>query len=201
MCKVRNEILEMVNKTLQGIRCPDPVSRPFVEALECLSKGRDITIMERVGEKVAAAIEDQRRIGQHLMLRGIVSRKWQDAIAGYTKERVSSKAGHLVKVIWKQVFKSLWNQHNMFLHTEGSAESTKEHEMLKTTLIRFRQNFRDLLHYMQYNLVEYTDDQIMHWGMDRKREMVNILLAASLSYAAMLRKGDKRQFLITDHWR
>ena len=44
MCKVRNESLEMVMRTLQGIRCPDQVARPFVEALECLSKGIDITI-------------------------------------------------------------------------------------------------------------------------------------------------------------
>ena len=31
--------------------------------------------------------------------------------------------------------------------------------------------------------------------------MVNILLAARLSYAAMLWKGDKRQLLITDYWK
>ena len=40
----------MVKKTLQGIRCPDQVAHPFVEALEFLSKGRDITITERVGK-------------------------------------------------------------------------------------------------------------------------------------------------------
>ena len=129
------------------------------------------------------------------------SRKWQDAIAGYTKERVSSKAGHLVKVIWKQVFKPLWNQRNAIFHTEGSAASIKENELLETTLIRFRQNFRELLNYTQYNLVDYTDDQIKYWGMDTKKEMVNILLAARLTYAAMLRKGDKRQSLITDYWK
>ena len=89
----------MVKKTLQGIRCPDQVARPFVEALKCLSEGRDITITGKVGNQFAAAIEDQRRIGQHLMLRGILSRKWKDAIAAYVKERVRSKAGHLVKVI------------------------------------------------------------------------------------------------------
>ena len=110
MCKVQNEKIEMVMKTLKGIRCPDQVVRPFVEALKCLNKGKDITIMGSIGKKAAAEIEDQRRIGQHLMLRGIMSRKWRDAIVEYTKERISSKAGHLVKVIWKQVFKPLWNQ-------------------------------------------------------------------------------------------
>ena len=30
MSKVRNENLEMVTKTLKGIRCPDQVIRPFV---------------------------------------------------------------------------------------------------------------------------------------------------------------------------
>ena len=120
-----------------------------------------------------------------------MSSKWQNAIAGYTQERVGIKAVHLVKVIWKQVFKPLWNQCNTIIHTEGSAASIKVTELLEATLIRLKQKFRELLHYTQYNLVEYTDDQIMHWGMDMKREMVNILLAARLSYAAMMRKGKK----------
>ena len=119
----------------------------------------------------------------------------------HTKERVQCKAGHLVKVIWKQVLMPMWNQQNKNLHTEGSAASIKENELLEATLIRFKQNFQELLHYTQYNLVEYTDDQIMHGGMDTKREMVNMLLEARLSYAAMLRKGDKRQLLITDYWK
>ena len=191
----------MVKKTLQRIRCPDQVARPFVEALKCLSEGRDIIITGKVGNQFAAAIEDQRRIGQHIMLRGILSRKWQDAIAAYTKERVGSKAGHLVKVIWKQVFKPMWNQRNAILHTEGSSARVKENELLEATLIRFKQKFRELLHYTQYNLVEYTDDQIEHWGLDKKREMVNILVTARLSFTALLWKGDKRQLLITDYWK
>ena len=107
MCKVPDESFEMVRKTFQGIRCTDQVIRSFVEAWRCLCEGKDITIMGRIGKKAAAAIDDQRRIGQHLMLRGILSRKWQDAIAEYTKEIISSKAGHLFQVIRKQVFKPM----------------------------------------------------------------------------------------------
>ena len=66
MIKVRDESFEMVTKTLQGIRCPDQVIRHFVEALRCLCEGKDINIMGHIGQKAAAAIEDQRRIGQHL---------------------------------------------------------------------------------------------------------------------------------------
>ena len=137
MCKVRDESFVVVMKTLQGIMCPDQVIRPFVEALICLSEGKDITITGSRGEKAAAAIEDQRRIGQQLMLRGILIRKWRDAIAEYTKERISSKAGHLVKVIWKQVFKPMWNQRNNILLTEDSVASVKEQEMLESTLTIF----------------------------------------------------------------
>ena len=126
MCKVQDESFDVVTKTLQGIRCPDQVIRWFVEALKCLSEGKDITITGSIGKKAAAAIEDQRRIIQHLMLRGILSRKWRDAIAEYTKEKFSSKAGHLVKVIWKQVLNPMWNHRNMILHTEESVASIKE---------------------------------------------------------------------------
>ena len=95
----------------------------------------------------------------------------------------------------------MWNQRNAILHTEGSAARVKENELLEATLIRFKQNYRDLMHYMQYNLVDYTNKQIEHWGLDTKQEMVNILVAARLSYTAMLRKGDKRQSLNTDYWK
>ena len=135
------------------------------------------------------------------MLRGILSRKWRDAIAEYTMERTHSKAGHLVKVIWKQVFMPMWNQRIKILHTKDSVAVIREHEILEKTLVRFRLNFRDLLHHTQYNLVEYTEEKITQWDINMKREMVNILLASRLSYAAMLRKGDRKQSIITDFWK
>ena len=119
----------------------------------------------------------------------------------HTKERVQCKAGHLVKVVWKQVFMPMWNQRNKILHTKYSIAATREHEMLDKTLVRFLLNFIELLHHMQYNLGEYTEEQIQQWGIDTNREMVNILVAARLSYAAMLRKGDRKQSLITDYWK
>ena len=75
---------------------------------------------------VAKAIEDQKRIGKHLMLRGVLSIKWREAIATYTKERIGSKASYLVKVIWKQLFLPLWNQRNATLHSETSISKMRE---------------------------------------------------------------------------
>ena len=65
------------------------------------------------------------------MLRGVLSRKLRDAIAEYTKEIIHSKAGNLVKVIWKQMFMPMWNQQNKILHTEDSVAVIREHEMLE----------------------------------------------------------------------
>ena len=96
--------------------------------------------------------------------------KWRDAIEEHTKERVHSKVGHLVKVVWKQVFMPMWNQRNKILHTKDIIAATREHEMLEKTLVRFRLNFRELLHHTQYNLAEYTEEQIKQWGIDTKRE-------------------------------
>ena len=71
--------------------------------------------------------------------------------------------------------------------------------MLDKTLERFQLNFRELLHHTQYNLAEYTEEQTQYWVIDTKREMVNILIAARLSYASMIWKGDRRQSLITEY--
>ena len=134
------------------------------------------------------------------MLHGILSRKWRDVIAEQTKERVQCKASHMVKVIWKKMFMPMWNQRNKIIHTEDSIAVTREHEMLDKTLDRFILNFRELLHHMQYNLSEYTEEQTEHWGINAKREMVNILIAVRLSYASMLWKGDGKKSLIADFW-
>ena len=133
------------------------------------------------------------------MLQGILSSKWRDEIAEYTKERVHCKASHLLKVIWKQFFIPIWNKRNKILHTEYSVAFTREHEIFDKTLDMFRLNYRELLHYSDYNLAEYTEDQTKHWGLDTKREIVKILIAARLIYASMIRKGDRRQLLITDY--
>ena len=109
--------MALVAKTLKGIKCPDQVICPFVETLRCLCEEEEIKIRGKIGKTTAAAIEDQKRIGKHLMLRGILSRKWRDENAEYTKKRVQCKASHLLKVIWKQMFMPMWKQRNKILHT------------------------------------------------------------------------------------
>ena len=41
---------------------------------------------------------------------------------------------------------------------------------------------RELIHYTQYHFVDYTEDHISWWGINSKREMVSMLVAARLSY-------------------
>ena len=71
MIKVRDGSFTINGKTLRGIKCPDQVIRKFLEVLKCLCTGKEIEITDRVGKTIAGAIEDQKRIGKHLMLRGI----------------------------------------------------------------------------------------------------------------------------------
>ena len=49
--------------------------------------------------------------------------------------------------------------------------------------------------------MDYNEEQIKQWGIDTKREMVNILKSARLSYAEMTRKGNRKQSLVTDYWK
>ena len=65
----------------------------------------------------------------------------------------------------------------------------------------FKQNFRELVHYTQYHLVEYMDEQVERWSIATKREMVNILMAARLSYTRLVLERERKQSLITDYWK
>ena len=66
------------------------------------------------------------------MLRGFLSKKWREAIAMFTKERIGSKTSQLVKE--KQLFLPLWTQRNTILHLENSISKMREKEMLEKTL-------------------------------------------------------------------
>ena len=73
--------------------------------------------------------------------------------------------------------------------------------MLGRRLGEVREKHREMIHYTQYQLVDYTDDQIDQWNIETKREMVSVLVAARISYAEMLKTGEKKQSLITDYWK
>ena len=76
-----------------------------------------------------------------------------------------------------------------------------EHETLNETFWMVKHNHRELIHYTQYHLVDYTKDHISRWVIDTKQEMVSFLVAARLSYISLLQKGDQRQSLIIDYWK
>ena len=169
--------------------------------IRSISADTDLQIPCHTCPKVAEAIEDQHQIVKHLMLRGFLSSKWRKAIEHHTKVRTSSKSAKLISSLWKTFFFPIWNQKNSLLHQEGSFAIQREHETLNETLRTVKENHRSLIHHSQYHLIDYTEDHIDWWGIDTKREMVSLLVAARLSYNSLLQKGDRRQSLITDYWK
>ena len=92
----RNACFGVMRVFLKGTQCPSQMSGHFLETLQCTCEGKEINLQSNLVQVVAEAIEDQKRIGKQLMLRGILSTKWREAIATFTKERIGSKASHLV---------------------------------------------------------------------------------------------------------
>ena len=172
-----------------------------MEMVRSLSADKDFKIPCHICPKVAESIKDQHQIGKHLMLRGFLSSKWRKAIENHKKVRASSKSAQLISSLWKTYFLPIWNQQNSLLHQEGIFAIQREHETLNATLRMVKENHRSLIHHSQYHLIEYTEDHIGWWGMDTKREMVSLLVAARLSYNSLLQKGDRRQSLIADYWK
>ena len=119
----------------------------------------------------------------------------------YNKVRVDSKISLLITVLWKKLYFSVWNQQNALLHKDGCMVHRRETEMLERTLCEVCEKHREMIHYTQYQLVDYTDDQIGRWNIDTKREMVSVLVAARISYAELLKTGEQKQSLITDYWK
>ena len=101
----------------------------------------------------------------------------------------------------EEIFFPIWNQRHSLLKKEGSFATKREHETLNETLQMVKHKHRELIHYTHYHLVYYKEEHISWWGIDTKREMVSLLVAARLIYNKLLQKGDWRQSLITDFWK
>ena len=130
----RNACFGVMRAFLKSTQCPIQVSVPFMETVQCICEGKEKQVQSNPVLVVAEAIEDQKRIGKQLMLRGILSKKCREEIAMFTKERIGSKASQLVKVMWKQLFIPLWTQRNTILHLETSISKMREKEMLEKAL-------------------------------------------------------------------
>ena len=172
-----------------------------MEVIHSIVEDRDVEIDNQVCPTVVMAIRDQERLGKALLLRGFLSNKWRIAMEKYTKVRVDSKISLLVTVLWKKLYFSVWNQRNALLHKDGCMVHKRETELLERTLCEVREKHQEMINYTQYQLVDYTDDQIGRWNIDTKREMVSVLVAVRISYAELLKTGEQKQSLITDYWK
>ena len=100
MEKTRRESITVMEKALRSTNVPNQVTEPFVEMIRNISADTDLQIPGHTCPKVAEAIEDQRHIGKHLMLRGFLSSKWRKAIEHHTKVRASSKSAQLISSLY-----------------------------------------------------------------------------------------------------
>ena len=130
---------------------PTLVLRTFMKAFECICKGKEIMASGIVGVKVEEAIEDQKIMEVHLLLQGLLSKKWRQAMGNFTTKRIASKNAQLAKVLWRNLCFPVLNQHNEFLHAGSSYVATKENEVLEETTLRMvKSKHRELIHYTQY---------------------------------------------------
>ena len=80
--------------------------------------------------KIVKAIEDQWRMGMNLMLFGFLRKNWKFAMSKFTTERVQSKLNALVRVIWKQLFGTVWSMRNNMFHSKTSYVLQRENETM-----------------------------------------------------------------------
>ena len=95
----RNAFFGVMRAFLKVTQCPSQVNGPFMETVQCICEWKEIHLQSNPVRVVVEAIEDQKRIGKQLMLRGLLSKKCREAIAKFTKERIGSKASQLFKVM------------------------------------------------------------------------------------------------------
>ena len=158
-----------MQKTLRGIQYQTQVMTPFMEFLKGISNKSEINNQKQPCMEIVEAIEDQQRMGLHLMLRGFLSKKWNFAISKFIKERVQSKVNALVLIIWKHLFGTLWSSHNNMLHSETSYVVQRENETMNKRLQMFWEKHRELVHYSQYQLIDYDDDEVILWSLQIKK--------------------------------
>jgi len=109
MKATRREALSKLERLLRKGKVPQEVVFAIIHLMRTESDGGTDFYLRRFSPAIATALEDQERIGVHLMLRGFLAKSWADAMrdCGVTRN-VDRRMNKLQRMMWTEWVEPIW---------------------------------------------------------------------------------------------
>ena len=163
-------------------------------------------------EAAEEMLELQESLGCTAILKGFhhvewaywLHREWQpppprkDGKKAFRKDALEQSVA-LIKGAW-DVFEAVWATRNDILHGDNNAILRGEEDYKTARLLEFKRNPYELLSRADHFLIDYSEWDIRHWTMERKRKRLLNLERMHRRYLCELRAEAEGLRQITDYF-
>ena len=162
------------------------IKRSVIEAVchvmkeECA--GTDRYILPTHAPAIRDAIDEQRRIGMPLMMRGFLAKKWFDAIETSGSKHPERRMIALQRMLWIEWVEPIWHTRNDILHGGHNNTNDAESQRLADRLLWYRSHRENLLAHHDQSLARFDLTSIQKMRRGTRRECVRQLDIARVAY-------------------
>ncbi len=139
---------------------------------------------------IAHAIQQQRRIGTHMMLRGYLANGWMTALENAGVEHPDRKMNALQRLIWSDFVTPIWTERNDILHRRANTYKTADDERMAERIIWYVDHKSQLLSHHDQFLARHDTTTISSMPRRVKREWIRVLEKAR---ACWMKEKDLRR--------
>ena len=150
---------------------------------------------------VQEAIDQQRKIGLNMMVRGFLAEGWMAALVESGTPKPERRMKTLQRITWDDFAFPLWLQRNDVLHKNSTNEyNCKEDGMLSAKITWYQQHRQDILSIHDQWLGEQDLTTLHRMKRETKRAWTNVLDKASAAYDIERNQRASSQNVITRYF-
>ena len=143
--------------------------------------------------EIKQAINDQRRIGMDLMVRGFLARSWTTVMAACGKQTPSRQVSAILTSLWDVFYSAVWRERNRLLHKEENKYNAAEDQRLNEQIRWYVENRRRFFSCHDQFLAEYDVSTLHRRSRKVKRKWVQVLEKVRAQYEIECMNSAKKQ--------
>lgn len=193
MSKSREEAMARIKKLARKRRIPQEVATAFCHIIHTASSGGKHFFLPTFSPAIKKAVEDQKRIGFHLMLRGFLAKSWADALKDSgIKSKVERAMNKLQRLIWMEWIEPIWKTRCDILHRGRNEYDAVKDAKLSADIVWYVEHRRDVLSYHDQFLAGMDLSRLHRMRLKTKKKWMYHLTKARDAYdreCKLLAKG------------
>ncbi len=195
--KRRKEKMIGLRKKLMKLGFPRVIMEAIRKLLSHHCDGTPPIIPQHPG--LARAVQDQLRIGLHLLPRGLISTQWLLLLQEYAVEHPDRAISGFLKTLWLDFIDDIWRGRNKIVHKQENLHRLREDTEMANKLQWFIRH-RYMIARSDHHLLEYTEDDVNTMTTRRRCKLVDSMTRLMAVYGKECQQVDWGQRTITDYF-